>query len=69
MNVPSLLKAKGAGGAMVPLNERDLLVDLMRHLGLPVIVAARTALGTISLYASDASRCCANPRRPFAALL
>ena len=39
---------EGAGGAMVPLNERDLMVDLMRHLGLPVVVAARTALGTIN---------------------
>ena len=33
---------------MVPLNERDLMLDLMRHLGLPVVVAARTALGTIN---------------------
>ncbi len=39
---------EGAGGAMVPLNERDLMLDLMRHLGLPVIVASRTTLGTIN---------------------
>ena len=39
---------EGAGGVMVPLNERDLMVDLMRHLGLPVVIAARTALGTIN---------------------
>jgi dethiobiotin synthetase len=39
---------EGAGGAMVPLNERDLMVDLMRRLELPVVVAARTTLGTIS---------------------
>ena len=39
---------EGAGGVMVPLNERDLMLDLMRHLGLPVVVAARTALGTIN---------------------
>jgi dethiobiotin synthetase len=39
---------EGAGGVMVPLNERDLMLDLMRHIGLPVIVAARTALGTIN---------------------
>jgi dethiobiotin synthetase len=39
---------EGAGGVMVPLNERDLMLDLMRQLGLPVIVAARTALGTIN---------------------
>jgi dethiobiotin synthetase len=39
---------EGAGGAMVPLNERDLMTDLMRRLGLPVLVAARTSLGTIN---------------------
>jgi dethiobiotin synthetase len=39
---------EGAGGVMVPLNERDLMRDLMRRTGLPVIVAARTALGTIN---------------------
>jgi len=39
---------EGAGGAMVPLNEHDLMLDLMRHLGLPVVVAARTTLGTIN---------------------
>ncbi len=39
---------EGAGGVMVPLNERDLMLDLMRRMGFPVIVAARTALGTIN---------------------
>ena len=39
---------EGAGGVMVPLNERDLMRDLMRLLGLPIVVAARTALGTIN---------------------
>lgn len=39
---------EGAGGVMVPLNERDLMRDLMRRLELPVVVAARTALGTIN---------------------
>lgn len=39
---------EGAGGAMVPLNEQDLMLDLMRRLGLPVVVAARTTLGTIN---------------------
>jgi len=42
------LIVEGAGGAMVPLNERDLMIDLIRRLRLPVIVAARTALGTIN---------------------
>jgi dethiobiotin synthetase len=39
---------EGAGGAMVPLNENNLMLDLMLRLGLPVVVAARTALGTIN---------------------
>jgi dethiobiotin synthetase len=39
---------EGAGGVMVPLNEKDLMFDLMRHFGLPVVVAARTTLGTIN---------------------
>jgi len=39
---------EGAGGVLVPLNERELMVDLMRRLGLPVVVAARSALGTIN---------------------
>ena len=39
---------EGAGGVMVPLNEQDLMLDLMRRLGLPVVIAARTSLGTIN---------------------
>ena len=39
---------EGAGGVMVPLNERDLMRDLIRRIGFPAIVAARTALGTIN---------------------
>ena len=33
---------------MVPLNDQELMIDLMRHLNLPIVVAARTALGTIN---------------------
>lgn len=39
---------EGAGGVMVPLNERDLMRDLMQRIGFPVVVAARTTLGTIN---------------------
>jgi dethiobiotin synthase len=39
---------EGAGGALVPLNDRETMVDLMTALGLPVIVAARSTLGTIN---------------------
>ncbi len=39
---------EGAGGVLVPLNERDTMVELMVHLGLPVVVVARSGLGTIN---------------------
>ena len=39
---------EGAGGVLVPLNESDLTSDLIRRIGFPVIVAARTSLGTIN---------------------
>ena len=42
------LIAEGAGGALVPINETQLMTDLMRHLELPVVVVSRTALGTIN---------------------
>ncbi len=42
------LIAEGAGGVLVPINESELMTDLMRHLGLPALVAARSTLGTIN---------------------
>jgi dethiobiotin synthase len=42
------LVAEGAGGVLVPINESEMMIDLMRHLGLPVVVAARSTLGTIN---------------------
>ncbi len=39
---------EGAGGVFVPINESAFMLDLMRQLGAPVIVASRTALGTIN---------------------
>jgi dethiobiotin synthetase len=39
---------EGAGGVLVPINERSLMIDLINHLRTPVIVAARTTLGTIN---------------------
>ena len=39
---------EGAGGALVPINEEDLMIHLMERLGLPVVVATRTTLGTIN---------------------
>ena len=48
MNGNRPLIVEGAGGVLVPINEDETMVDLMRHLGLPVILAARTTLGTIN---------------------
>ncbi len=39
---------EGAGGALVPVNGSQLMTDLMSLLGLPVIVVARSTLGTIN---------------------
>ena len=39
---------EGAGGALVPVNESETIADLMIHLGLPVVVVAKTTLGTIN---------------------
>lgn len=39
---------EGAGGALVPINENELMVDWMAMLQLPVLIVARTALGTIN---------------------
>src|SRR6516164_6932802 len=39
---------EGAGGVLVPLNDRELTADFMVRLGLPVTVVARTSLGTIN---------------------
>jgi dethiobiotin synthase len=40
--------AEGAGGVLVPVNDSQTMADLMVLLGLPVIVAARSTLGTIN---------------------
>ena len=39
---------EGAGGVLVPINESEMMLDLMERLALPVIVASRTTLGTIN---------------------
>lgn len=39
---------EGAGGVLVPLNERETMADLMLALGLPVLVVASAGLGTIN---------------------
>lgn len=42
------LIVEGAGGTLVPLNDNALMIDLMQHLALPVLVVARSGLGTIN---------------------
>ncbi len=42
------LVVEGAGGALVPLSEKLLYADLFVSWGLPVILIARTSLGTIN---------------------
>jgi dethiobiotin synthase len=42
------LVVEGAGGLMVPLNERHLMIDLIARLALPVVLVARSTLGTIN---------------------
>ncbi len=39
---------EGAGGALVPINDSEQMVDLARMLSLPVLVVASTQLGTIN---------------------
>lgn len=42
------LIVEGAGGVMVPLNRRCFYLDLFAQWQLPVVLVARTALGTIN---------------------
>lgn len=42
------LVIEGAGGVLVPVSETLLMADIFAHWGLPVILCARTALGTIN---------------------
>ncbi len=39
---------EGAGGALVPLNENDLMIDLIKALDLTVVIVAHSSLGTIN---------------------
>ncbi len=42
------LVVEGAGGVLVPLSDRAMMIDLIAHLALPVVVVARSGLGTIN---------------------
>jgi dethiobiotin synthetase len=43
-----LLIVEGAGGLLVPVTETDYVIDLAAQLHLPVILVARSTLGTIN---------------------
>ncbi|RRI00131.1 ATP-dependent dethiobiotin synthetase BioD [Mesorhizobium tamadayense] len=47
-DLPGPLVIEGAGGLMVPLNRRTRFIDIFAQWRLPVILCARTALGTIN---------------------
>ena len=47
-STPRPLVVEGAGGVLVPLAPDLLMIDLMAHLALPVVLVARTSLGTIN---------------------
>ncbi|HVY53572.1 MAG TPA: dethiobiotin synthase [Gammaproteobacteria bacterium] len=42
------LIVEGAGGIYVPLNDSQIMLDLIKKLNLPVIIVARGTLGTIN---------------------
>lgn len=53
VSIPKILPTEnliveGAGGVLVPINKKLLMVDVMKHLKLPVLLVARTSLGTIN---------------------
>ncbi|MEH6632258.1 MAG: dethiobiotin synthase [Halopseudomonas aestusnigri] len=48
LGVDEFLVVEGAGGALVPLNNEDMMSDLMVRLNLPVVIVARSGLGTIN---------------------
>lgn len=51
LNAPSVdrpLVIEGAGGLMVPLNERILLIDVISGWQAPIVLCARTTVGTIN---------------------
>jgi dethiobiotin synthase len=39
---------EGAGGVLVPINDWEMMIDIMVHFSMPVLVVARSILGTIN---------------------
>lgn len=42
------LVVEGAGGLIVPMNDEDTVIDLISYLSLPVVLVARSTLGTLN---------------------
>ncbi|HEX6981482.1 MAG TPA: dethiobiotin synthase [Balneolaceae bacterium] len=42
------LVVEGAGGLMVPINDEDMIIDLISYLSLPVVLVSRSTLGTLN---------------------
>lgn len=42
------LVVEGAGGLMVPMNDDEMIIDLISYLQLPVVLVARSSLGTLN---------------------
>ena len=42
------LVVEGAGGLHVPMNDQDMIIDLIAYLGMPVVLVARSTLGTLN---------------------
>ena len=42
------LVVEGAGGLLVPIDDRATMIDLIARLGLPVVLVARSTLGTLN---------------------
>ena len=42
------LVVEGAGGLMVPLNDKDLIIDLIQHLDIEVVLVSQNYLGSIN---------------------
>lgn len=45
---PAPLVVEGAGGLMVPVDDDCMMIDLIARYGLPVVLVARSGLGTIN---------------------
>lgn len=46
--VSGSLVVEGAGGLMVPINQKDMIIDMMARFKLPAVLVARSGLGTLN---------------------